>query len=156
MRVSTLLTLALLVFVPVARAEEKEAPRGGSPQLWLASASQQDGQVVIQLAEPVEQGGAGGQVVGPGVRSLPATTVMKWRNLPRVTLGKTAQAFRVDGKPAEPDAVLKALARPRGVAVFVRTNASDPARPDPFYLALLREETLVLVVNHKDLYPAEP
>jgi hypothetical protein len=41
-------------------------------------------------------------------------------------------------------------------AVFVRTREKDPARPDPFYLALLREDTLVLVVDHKDIYPREP
>jgi hypothetical protein len=156
MRVLTLTSMTLLVLVPVATAQEKEAPRGESPRLWLASASQQDGKVVIQIAEPVEQGGPGGQRVGDGVRSLPATTVRKWWNLEKVTLGKTVQAFRVDGKPAEPAAVLEALAKPKGVAVFVRTKDSDPTRPEPFYLALLREDTLVLVVNATDIYPKAP
>jgi hypothetical protein len=81
---------------------------------------------------------------------------MKWFNLRKVTLGKTVQVFRANGKPAEPSFVLKALAKPRGVAVFIRTQGSDPAKPDPFYLALLREGTLVLVVSEKDIYPQEP
>jgi hypothetical protein len=81
---------------------------------------------------------------------------MKWANFPKVTLGKTVQAFRVDGKLAQPDAVLKALAKPRGVLVFVRIKETDPTKPDPLYPNLLREETLVLVVNQKDIYPQEP
>ena len=52
--------------------------------------------------------------------------------------------------------VLKALAKPKGVAVFVRTKESDPTKPEPFYLAFLREGTIVLIVNHKDIYPQEP
>jgi len=152
-----LLSVTLLVFVPVGSVQEKEALRGESPHLWLASASEQDGKVVIQIAKPVEQGGSGVAVRSePGVKSLGATTVMKWDNLQKVTLGKTVQAFRVNGDVAELKAVLKALAKPKGVAVFVRTKEGDPAKPDPFYLALLREDTIVLVVSEKDIYPQKP
>lgn len=157
MRVLVLLSATVLLFVPVGSAQEKDAPPGQPPQLWLASASEQDGKVVIQIAEPVERGGLGGRGgFEPGVKSLPATRVMKWSNLPKVTLGKTVQAFRVNGERAEPKSVLKALAKPKGVAVFIRTKDNDPPSPDPFYLALLREDTLVLVVNHKDIYPEKP
>jgi hypothetical protein len=157
MRVLTLLSATLLLLVRVGSAQEKDTPPGQPPQLWLASASKQDGRVVIQIAKPEERGGLGGRGgFEPGVKSLPATTVMKWSNLRKVTLGKTAQAFRVKGERAEPKTVLKALAKPKGVAVFVRTKESDPTRPDPFYLALLREDTLVLVVNDKDIYPEKP
>lgn len=157
MRVLSLLSTTLLLFVPLGSAQEKDAPSGWPPHLWLASASEQDGKVVIQIAKPEERGsrsGPGG--FEPGVKSLPATTVMKWSNLRKVTLGKTVQAFRVQGERAEPKSVLKALGKPNGVAVFVRTKESDPTRPDPFYLALLRENTLVLVVNDKDIYPDRP
>jgi hypothetical protein len=92
----------------------------------------------------------------PGVKSLPATTVMKWSEFPAVTLGPTVRAFRADGKAADAEGVLRALAKPRGVAVFVRSKDKDPTTPDPFYLTLLRADTLVLVVDHKDLYPPEP
>ena len=157
MRVLMLLSATLLLFAPVGRAQEKDAPPGQPPQLWLASAFEQDGQVVVQIAKPVEQGGRGGRGgFEPGVKTLPASTVMKWFNLRKVTLGKTVQALRINGERAEPKTVLKALAKPKGVAVFVRTKENDPRRPDPFYLALLREDTLVLVVNDKDIYPEKP
>ncbi len=157
MRVLAILLATLLLSVPVGSAQEKDAPRGQPPQLWLASASDQEGAVVIQIAKQVERGGVdGARGLGPGVQSLPATMVMKWSNLRKVTLGKTVQAFRVNGERAETKSVLKALAQPKGVAVFVRTNERDPTRPDRFYLALLREDTLVLVVNEKDIYPNKP
>jgi hypothetical protein len=157
MRVLTLLSATLLLFVPVGSAQEKDAPPGQPPRLWLASASEQDGKVVIQIAQPAERGGPGGRGgFEPGVKTLPATMIMKWFNLRKVTLGKTVQAFRVNGERAEPKSVLKALAKPKGVAVFVRTKENDPRRPDPFYLALLRDDTLVLVVNEKDIYRERP
>jgi hypothetical protein len=157
MRVLVLLSATLLLFVPVGSAQEKDAPPGPPPQLWLASASDQDGEVVIQIAKPEERGGGGGPGgFEPGVKSLPATTVMTWSNVRKVTLGKTVQAFRVNGEGAEPKSVLKTLAKPKGVAVIVRTKESDPTKADPFYLALLREDTLVLVVNDKDIYPEKP
>ncbi len=157
MRAFVLLSAALLLFVPVGNAQDKDAPPGPPPQLWLASASEQDGEVVIQIAKPAERGGQGGPGgFVPGVKSLPATTVMKWTNLRKVTLGKTVQAFRVRGERAEAKAVLKALAKPTGVAVFLRTKESDPTSPDPFYLSLLREGTPVLVVNDKDINPEKP
>ena len=94
--------------------------------------------------------------------TLPATTVMNWVNRQKEILGQTVHAYRVASDIADlpdylllqPDAVLKALAKPAGVAVYVRTKDSDPARPDAFYLALLREGTIVLVVH--DLLPPEP
>ena len=54
-------------------------------------------------------------------------------------------AFGVDAKRVESKAVLEALRRPQGVAVFVRFY--EPLLdPDPFYLAMLREDTIVFVV----------
>jgi RNA polymerase sigma factor (sigma-70 family) len=143
--------------LPPAGDQEKDAPTGPPPQLWLASASEEKGKVVIQIASPQERGGTDlVRGLEPGVGSLPGTVVMKWSNLPKVTLGKTVHAFRVDGGLARPDAVLKALARPKGVAVFIRTKDKDPTSPDPFYLAMLREDAVVLVLNQRDIYPQEP
>jgi len=157
MRVLMLLSATMLLFVVVGGAQEKDAPPGQPPQLWLASASEQDGKVVIQIAKPEERGGRSGRGgFEPGVKTLPATMVMKWSNLRKVTLGETVQAFRVNGERAEPKSVLKGLAKPKGVTVFVRTKQSDPTRPGPFYLALLREDTLVLMVNDNDIYPDKP
>jgi hypothetical protein len=76
MCVFTLLLATLLLAVPAGNAKEKDAPPGEPPQLWLASASRQDGQVVIQIARPVERGGTDLAGLGPDVGSLPATVVM--------------------------------------------------------------------------------
>jgi hypothetical protein len=157
MRWPAILSATSLLFMTAVGAQDKDAPPGGPPQLWLASASEKDGEVLIMIAKPEERGGHDGLGgFDPGVKSLPATTVMKWTNLRQVTLGKTVQAILVKGERAEPNSVLKALNKPKGVAVFVRTKESDPTKPDPFYLSLLREDTLVLVVNDKDIYPKNP
>ena len=154
MRWLMLVSIVLPMCASIANGEEKDtAPRGDSPQLLMASATQKDGKIIIDIARPVEQG-AGPLVVGPGIGSLPATMVMNWVVLKKFTLGKTVQAFRVDGKPVEPEAVLKALAKQKGVAVFIRANVQ--AKPEPFYLSLLRGDTIALVVAHKDFYPTEP
>jgi len=154
MRNLVLVSMTLLMLVSTINAEEKDtAPRGDSPRLLKASATQKDGRIIIEIAEPVEQG-AGPLVHSPGVGSLPATMVMNWVAFKKFTLGKTVLALHVDGKVAEPEMVLKALAKQKGVAVFIRANVQ--AKPEPFYLSLLREETIVLVVGHKDFYPVEP
>jgi hypothetical protein len=80
---------------------------------------------------------------------------MKWANLRKVTLGQTVRAFGVDGKPVEARAVLKALTEPKGVAVFVRYY-QPLLDPDPFYLAMLREGTIVLVVAAEDVFDLKP
>lgn len=162
MRVFLLLSAAFLLFVSTGIAQERAAPPGEPLHLWLASASQSDGKVVVQIASPAEQGGPGGGELRPGVGTLPATTVMRWVKRQEAILGKRVDAYRVAcdlaGLPGyhlvQPDDVLKALAKPTGVAVYVRTKGSDPARPDAFYLALLREGTIVLVVHN--LSPPEP
>jgi hypothetical protein len=70
---------------------------------------------------------------------------MKWHDLKKVTLGKSVRAFGVDGKLVESMAVLEALRQPKGAAVFVRFYESL-LDPDPFYLAMLCEGTIVFVV----------
>ena len=153
MRDLTLFSVTLLLFASVGSAQEKDAPREPSPLLWLASASQRDGKVVIQLAKPKDRSRGPVRDLEPGTKSLPAPPVMKWSNLEKVILGKTVRVFRANGKLAEPTYVLKALAKPRGVAVFVRTEGLEA--PDPFYLALFREDTPVLVVDHAALNPVK-
>ena len=59
MRVFLLLSAALLVFVSAGSGQERAAPPGEPLHLWLASASEEDGKVVIQIASPAEQGGPG-------------------------------------------------------------------------------------------------
>ena len=61
-----------------------------------------------------------------------------------LVLGDQVRAYRPDGKAAEPNDVLKALAKPSGVACFIGFIGLKPADPDPFYLGLLREGSVVL------------
>ena len=157
MRTFLFSSLTALLFTGFALAQEKEkekdtAPRGDSPKLLQAQASQVDGKVVIRIDHPAEQG-AGPLVHVEGGGSLPPYSVMRWLEMRRLTFGKTVQAYHTNGKPADAEAVLKALAKPKGVAVFVRPKT---AKPEPFYLGLLREDTLALVVESKDLYPLVP
>ena len=154
MRCLTLLSVTLLFFASVGSGQQKDAPREPSPALWLASASQRDGKIIIHLAKPKELGARGPvRNLEPGTKSLPAPGVMKWSNLEKVILGKTVRVFRVNGKLVEPNYVLKALAKQRGVAVFVRTEGWEP--PDPFYLSLFREDTPVLIVDHAAINPVK-
>jgi hypothetical protein len=141
---------ALLLIVPVGNAQEKQPPPGDPPQLWRASAAQQDGKVVIQIAYQ--------HFVEP--RKPVAREAMRWENWRPVTLGETVRAFGVDGKALEPKAVLKALAEPKLVAVFVRqdipSRPKDLSDPEPYYLAMLREGTIVLIVTGSDIFPLKP
>lgn len=126
---------AALVCVVSATADDDNPPPNKPPQLWRALAAEQDGTVVIQIARP--------EYDVP--RKPVSAESMKWRDLKKVTLGKSVRAFGVDGKRVESKAVLEALRQPKGVAVFVRFY--EPLLdPDPFYLAMLREGTIVFVV----------
>jgi len=147
-----------LLFAVFAAADEKpkdEAPRSNSPLLLQASAKLADGTVLVRIDSPIEQG-VGPLVHRDGIGSLPPYAIMRWLERRTLTLGKTVQAYRTDGKPADAEAVLKALTKPKGVAVFVRSRKDDPAKPDPFYLSLLRQDTLALMVEEKDWSPSEP
>ena len=146
----TLALTASLLIGPVGNAQEKQPPPGEPPQLWRAAAAQQDGKIIIQIAHQ--------QYVDP--RKPVPREAMRWENWRPVTLGETARAFGVDGKALEPRAVLKALAEPKLVAVFVHQHISSRPRdlndPEPYYLAMLREGTIVLIVCGSDIFPLRP
>ena len=132
---ATVFLSVVLLCVMSAAAHEDLPPPNKPPQLWRASATQQDGKVVIQIAEPRYE----------APRKAVSAEAMKWKYLKKVTLGKSVHAFGVDGKRVESKAVLKALRKPTCVAVFMRFY--EPLLdPDPFYLATLREGTIVFVV----------
>jgi hypothetical protein len=54
---------------------------------------------------------------------------------------------RRQAETAEPGEVLNALSRPTGVACFIGFVGQVPTPPDPFYLALLRDGSVVLAVE---------
>ncbi len=129
-----ILVLSVAFFVDAGTDDDKPPPNE-PPHLWRASATKLDKKVVIQIARPKYQ----------VPRKAVSAEAMKWHNLKKVTLGKSVRAFGVDGKRVGSKAVLEALQRPKGVAVFVRFY--EPLlEPDPFYLKMLREGTIVFVV----------
>jgi hypothetical protein len=158
MRTFLVIIVGCFLSTSLTQAQFKDtAPRGDSPKLWQASAAKVDGKVLIQIARPVEQATPDGGPRADGVVIQPSGSVMNWVNdSKKLTLGKNVIAFRTDGKVMEPDAVLKALAKSKGVAVFVRSNPSNTTRPEAFYLDLLREDAIALVAEQKDIYPTEP
>jgi hypothetical protein len=141
---------ALVLIVPVGNAQQKQPPPGEPPHLWQASAIKQDGKIVIQIAHQ--------EYVEP--RTSVPREPMRWKNWRPVTLGETVRAFGVKAKTLEPTEVLKALAEPKLVAVFVRqhipSRARDLSDPEPYYLAMLREGTIVLIVTGSDIFPLRP
>jgi hypothetical protein len=64
-----------------------------------------------------------------------------------LTLGKEVKAYSQAGKPMSEEAVLKALAKQVSVVCFVRVNPDDPERPDPFYTAMFRDDTVLVVMT---------
>jgi hypothetical protein len=135
----------LLLIIPVGSAQQRQPPPNEPPHLWQASALEEDGKVVIRIARPA--------YVAP--RKAVAAEPMRWDDLRPVTLGETVNAFGVDGKRVESKAVLKAMAKPKGLAVFVQFS-QQLLEPDPYYLAMLREGTIVLVVAGGDIFPLKP
>ena len=148
MRVLMFVVLALLGIISFGWAEEKPPP-GGQPALWLASAADQNGEVVVRISRP----GLPPPPVDPGEKPVEGSIWVEFRP---VTLGEKVQAFGVDGKPLEAKAVVKALGQPKGVAVFLRSNTADPKTPPEFYRAMFREGTILLVVNAEDIFNPKP
>lgn len=144
--------LVALLLIPVAgQAQEDRRHPGYPPTILLASAAEEGGKVVILMSRPGVEAPPVDAKVEPGDRY---ETV--WVPLKKVTLGETVQAFGVDGQPVTPKAVLKALSKPNGVGVFLRSHANDPEKPPAFYRRLFAEGTLLLVAKPDDLYNPMP
>ena len=145
MRVPVSLLMVLLVCGPAAEGHADKPPPNEPPQLWRASASEKGGKVLLQIAQP--------EYIEP--RQADAAEAMRWRDLKVAELGEAVHAFGVDGKRMDAKAVLKGLAKPKGVAVFVRYQ-QPLLDPDPFYLGMLREGTVVLVVAAGAIFDPVP
>lgn len=143
--------LALLLILVAGQAQEDRRHPGYPPTILLASAAEEGGKVVILMSRPGVEAPPVDAKLKPGDR---LETV--WVPLRKVTLGETVQAFGVDGRPVTSQAVLKALAKPNGVGVFLRSYANDAVTPPAFYRQLFAEGTLLLVANPDDLYNPMP
>jgi hypothetical protein len=147
-----LLPLAMLSLLGTAAFAQAPVPKGEAPRIGLASAAlDKDGKVRIEVFELREtmrmKMPKGGDVF---------IEKRNWSWLTADTLAKDIRAYRPDGKRATTQEVLKALAKPRGVAYFLGHDRAKPVQPDPFYLGLLREGSIGLAFDRPALAPREP
>jgi hypothetical protein len=143
-----LLSLATLSLLSAAGFAQLPVPKGEAPKIGVASAAQKDGKVIVEVFELREVIGmklANGNVVFIQERH--------WSQLTTGVLGRDIRAYRPDGKPADPKEVLKALAKTRGVAYYLGYDKAKPVQPDPFYLGLVREDSIVLAFDRPELAP---
>ena len=145
------LSLAILSLLGTAAFAQAPVPKGEAPRIGLASAVEKDGKVIIEVFELRE-------VMRMKIPDRGDVFIEKrhWLALTTGTLGKDIRAYRPDGKPAAPKEVLKALAKPRGVAYFLGHDRAKPVQPDPFYLGLLREGSIGLGFDRPELAPPMP
>ena len=127
--------LPLLVTAGIAR-EDSPTPRGVPPEYCLAWASRKDNGVAIRIY----------RLEVTGVDFVDGKEVLRtrWIAPKTLVLGQQVRAYRTTGKAAQPNDVLKALGKPTVVACFIGTMGLKPSDPDPVYLGLLREGSVVL------------
>ena len=145
MRSYLICTVIALAFALPAAAQAPPVPKAYPPNIWLASAVKKGANVVVRVSHLTPETGLR-EKDGQEVSEM----VMMWGKPKEFELSKKVQAIRTDGKE-----VLKTLAKPVGVLCFV-TSPENLAKPDAFYLALLREGSIALVFEAKDAYPEAP
>jgi hypothetical protein len=146
-----LLSLAVLSLLGMAAFAQAPVPKGEVPRIGLASAAEKDGKVIIEVFELREVM----RIKREGVGDV-FIEQRHWSGLTTGTLGKDIHAYRPDGKPAAPREVLKALAKPRGVAFFLGYDRGKPVQPDPFFIDILKEGSIALAFDRPELAPPVP
>ena len=113
---------ALVVFQGAVLFAQAPVPQGERPQVGLALAREQDGEVRIEVFElrdiarvkmPV-----GGDVF---------IEQRHWLELTKGTLGKDIRAYKPDGTLTGRTELLSALAKPRGIVYFLGYDKARPA-----------------------------
>jgi hypothetical protein len=123
-------------------------PKGVAPLFGLASAVEKDGKVVVELLEARRD-----------VARIPVmdhdefVEIAHWVPLATAALDKGIRAYRLDGKPADPKEVLRALVKRRSVVYFLGYEKARPVCPDPFYLSLLEKGSVVLALEIPERAP---
>lgn len=135
---------ALLGAVAVVTAGDRPAlPKGGPPVVAIAQASEKDGAVVIRFAIPEEQP-AGAEAVADPTGKTAGVIVprrkMGWAETDVTVDGRAVRAMTADGNAIDPKDLPRRLAKASRVVVF-----RGQAEPDPFYLGVYREDTVVFV-----------
>jgi hypothetical protein len=145
-------TILTVLTAAYASAGEREppVPKGKPPTITLASAREEGGEVVVRVSTLMTVGMARTEN-GKKINSFG----LAWHEGPPMTLGKQIRAYHPDGTPADAAAVLKALSKPTAATCFPRSAppGQEPTldAPDPFYLRVLREDTLALVYAPREI-----
>ena len=135
----------LLVLGGAAWAEDKpKLPKGPPPFQALARATLNKGVIEFRLTVPyLVQVFQETKTVVEGKEVIKTTVVAKLvtREDARQVKEKELQAFDATGKKVSAKALLKRLKKPGAVLV-----SADGAKVDPFYLEIIKKDTLVLIL----------
>ncbi|MGH7171021.1 MAG: hypothetical protein ACRELF_04715 [Gemmataceae bacterium] len=143
-------TLGLLFFTsptwsqpvpPLLKKGEELVPTARPNFVYRATAAEVDDKVVIRLSSPSLR------LTGKKDAQNVSLGVYVWEDNKPLTLGKEVKAYSQAGKTLSKEAVLKALAKQVPVVHFVRRKRDDPELPDPFYMVLFRDDTVLLVLQ---------
>jgi hypothetical protein len=124
---------------PLLKKGEELVPTARPNFVYRATAAEVNGKVVIRLSCPSLR------LTGKKDAQNVSLGVYVWEDQKPLTLGKEVKAYSQAGKTLSKKAVLRALAKQVPVVHFVRRTPDDPERPDPFYMALFRDDTVLLV-----------
>jgi hypothetical protein len=146
-----LLSVAAVSLLAPAAFAQVPVPKGDAPRFGVASATEKDGNVVVEVFELRE-------VVRMKIPKGGDVFIQKrhWSPLTTGVLGKDIRAYRCDGQAADPKDVLKALSKPRGVAYYLGYDKAKPVQPDAFYLGLVGEDSVSLAFDRPELAPPVP
>ncbi len=136
--------------IPLLKKGEELVPAARPDFAYRATAAEVNGKVMIRLSSPSAR-----RTGKTDARNL-TLLVYVWEDWKPLTLGKEVKAYSQAGKMLSNEAVLKALAKPVSVVYFVRAKPDDPEQPDPFYMALFRDDTVVLVFQSQDPITGRP
>ena len=151
MRCFTSFVVVLVCFIPAGVSQEKPpAPKCERPRFFLAVATEKDGQLFIQLNQP------GFEITPlpakPG-EEAPLKVEGKWEELKPLKLSKQVRVIGMDGKDADRKAILQAWAKPVLVTCFTRCIPTDPLEPNLLYMSVLKQDSLLLLVDDSELVP---
>ena len=128
---------------------EELAPQKNPPVFLRATATEVKGEVAVWLSRPVIRWTVkrNAQIPETGYTYPVSGAVLVWAADKRpLTLGKEVKAYSQSGKPLSKEAVLKALSKQATVVCFERAT-DDLEPPDPFYTAMFRDDTILLMLR---------
>jgi hypothetical protein len=142
-----------LTMVTAVAQDFPPVPKGTWPSTRLARAVEKDGAVVIRFSDLWNET-VSYEVKKDGNTIVQQKAVKKWSEAPGDVKvdGKVVRVLGTDGKPIAPKTLLKRLAKPELVAVFM-FNPGEEIQPDPFYLKMLGKDVLVFAAPYENLAP---